>query len=228
MAKVRLGFADVAIARPLTWAILKGEHSEVFATTLLPHSRVAPLLCEGALDVGLVSAREVDQYRLTAVADLGVVLVAGGGAAHVQFKDPSITPRTAAIHDPECPGVSAVANQWVQHRFGELEPPGSGAPDIRLMPGLRTDVAGSDSRDLATSWQEDFREEPLAYVWAHRPNADLGEAEFALKSSLRFGLGSLLALSRELAAERGLEAEAVAHYLSTSVRFVRRASSVAS
>ncbi len=227
MAKVRLGFADIAIARPLTWAILKGEHSEVFATSLLPHARVVPLLDEGALDLGLVSATEVDQHRLVTVPDLGVVLVAGGGAATLEC-DSAALPRDSAVDDEACPGVRALADRLIDHRYGagSSGASGVGARDVRLVAGFHSDGLAAQTptqtQDLAASWQADFAEEPVAYVWAHRPNADLGSAEFALKSCLRFGLGSLLALSRELAAERGLEAETVERFFTSSVRFVRR------
>ena len=222
MAKVRLGFADIALARPLTWALLKGQHADVFATSVLPHRRVAPLLKEGALDVGLVTESECEQHALEAVPDLGVVLVAGGGAAWLD-RPPVGAAESAVSTDrvSECPGCEEAAARLLDSANGS---------GLRLhLELIEGEAAASNSTpnpeapvlDLAKYHRDVFGTEPVVYVWAHRQGFDARQAEFALKSSLRFGLSGLGALSRELAAELSSSASRVEELLGTAVRYVR-------
>ena len=230
MAKLRLGLADLLIARPLTRAILKGEHSEVFNTTVLPHRRVAPLLNEGALDIGLISAGELEQYQFCSVRDLGVVLAAGGGGARMEFRKPVRRVQSIAI-DERCPGTEACVARWGESRLSRtlVKEPWQDA-DLRLWSALRGRVAPEDGdvRDFASLFEREFGHEPLIYLWAYGPHTQSREAEFALKSSLRLGLASLPALSREVAAESReafgdgvLDSVSVEQVFRRSVRYVR-------
>lgn len=230
MAKLRLGLADLLIARPLTRAILKGEHSEVFNTTVLPHRRVAPLLNEGALDIGLVSAGEREQYQFGSVKDLGVVLAAGGGGARMEFRKPMHRAESVAV-DERCPGTEGCLVRWAESRLSRplVKAPWQDA-DVRLWSALRGGSAPEDGdvQDFASLFEQEFAHEPLIYLWAYGPHAQTQEAEFALKSSLRLGLGSLPALSREVAAESReafgegvLDSVSVEQIFRRSVRYVR-------
>jgi chorismate dehydratase len=68
VSKLRLGIADLLEARPLAWGFLKGHHSDLFEPALYPPGRVASLLAEGELDVGLIPSIEIAR-----VPDLRVV-----------------------------------------------------------------------------------------------------------------------------------------------------------
>ena len=226
MAKLRLGLQDLLIARPLTWAVLKGEHSELFETTLLPHRRLVPLLREGALDVALVAASELKGNSLAALPDLGVVLrgerpEGSAGAVNLSIRG-DLSQVETVFFGQACPGTRARVKQWLAEvGLGETADAKWGEADLRThTPFCRSTLdIGSHSRmeagpspvdwstrDFGPAYVSQFGNEPLLYVWAVRGGpqqrkADVQAAEFALKSSLRYGMGALEALSREVSAE---------------------------
>lgn len=235
MAKVRLGLSDVALARPLTWAAKRGELADLFEVSVVPQRRVAVLLRERALDVGLVNFQEILPEGLSPLPDLGVMLTPDGGAVTLRLRDPQsgsvvrLRPRAA------CPGISALAATFLRraafHGVTDAEYVEDGAPEESFEATVETvfdptseeeTLPGARAIDLGVEWFRAFKEEAVVYRWAARPTLDTQEAEFALKGALRTALRSLSAVSRELAAEKGLDAEEVLTVFQKSLKFFRK------
>lgn len=229
MAKVRLGLSDVALARPLTWAARKGELADLFEVSLVPQQRIAALLRERALDVGLVNFQEILPSGLSPLPDLGVMLTPEGGVAKLHVTAPPrgaaarLQPRTAS------PGVTALAATFLRRAAPEGvtdaeysdEPPYEALVETAFDP-LDPEIAptnGARIFDLGIEWHRAFKEEAVVYRWAARPTLDTREAEFALKSGLRNALQALPAVSRELAAEKSLNADEVLDVFERGLRF---------
>lgn len=232
MSKVRLGLSDVALARPLTWAARKGELADLFEVTVVPQRRVAALLKERALDVGLVSFQEILPSGLTPLPDLGVMLTPEGGVATLHLKPPEEGHPVRLQPRAECPGLSALAATFLRRAAPSDVTDAEYAPDPPFHALVETTFdplpidedppAGAVPLDLGVEWHRSFKEEAVLYRWAARPTLDTQEAEFALKGALRNALRSLSAVSRELAAEKGLDAEATLDAFENGLRFFRR------
>lgn len=229
MAKIRLGLSDVALARPLTWAARKGELTDLFDVRVVPQRRVATLLRERALDVGLVNFQEILPNGLTPLPDLGVMLTPEGGVATLHLTTPK-EGHTARIVPGACPGVSALAATFLRRAaFDGVtdaefvdEGPTEASVETAFDPLSSGVTEGARALDLGVEWHRSFKEEAVVYRWAARPTLDTQEAEFALKGGLRNSLRSLPAVSRELAAEKSLDAEVVLAAFEHGLRFFRR------
>ena len=61
MPKFRVGIVNYLNSKPLAWGFLKGHHRELFEISFHPPARVADLLRDGELDIGLVPSIEVQR-----------------------------------------------------------------------------------------------------------------------------------------------------------------------
>lgn len=235
MAKVRLGLSDVALARPLTWAAKRGELADLFEVSVVPQRRVAVLLRERALDVGLVNFQEILPGGLLPLPDLGVMLTSEGGAATLRLIEPQSGPVVRLRPRAACPGISALAATFLRraafHGVTDAEYIEDTVAEKNVEATVETafDPASEDeipqgarAIDLGVEWSRAFKEEAVVYRWATLPTQDMQEAEFALKGALRSALRSLSAVSRELAAEKGLDADEVLSVFEKSLRFFRK------
>jgi chorismate dehydratase len=76
--------------------------------------------------------------------------------------------------------------------------------------------------DLAAEWHA-LTGLPFVFaVWAVRSGVDLPDLPFYFKSSLRYGLSSIDTLSREAAAELGLDSADVRSYLTENLHYFLR------
>ena len=232
MAKIRLGLSDVALARPLTWAARRGDLADAFEVTVVPQRRIAALLGERALDVGLVNSQEILPNGLGPLPDLGVTLTEEGGVATLHLALPERGGAVRLLTGAVCPGISTLAETFLRRAalngVTDAEVVEEGAADAlvetRLDPvpsGLET-PEGARELDLGVEWHRAFREEAVVYRWAARPTLDTQDAEFALKGGLRDALRSLPAVSRELAAEKDLDADEVLSVFEQGLRFFRK------
>ncbi len=244
MPKVRLAIPRELDSRPLVWSFLKGHHQGLFQPVEYSAERIVPLLLQGEVEVGLVPAasylrdRQTEQEPLASGAvsrrELDVVgdICAAAHAqtlvlqSHVPFEDiKSVdTERVASW-------ASDLAHLVVRDSLGrELRPaPWHESPDD---PGADAVLMTSDALlsadapddlfviDLVELWKRKTGFPLVLSLWAFAKSSTLPDLEFYLKSSLRYGLSSLETLSRELAAERGLEASRVSSYLGDHLSYV--------
>lgn len=234
MPKLRVGIVDYLNSKPLAWGFLKGHHANLFAPSLHPPARVARMLAEGGLDIGLIPSIEVARIPgLEVLPDLCVAAEREVRSVLLVADRPVERVRTVAL-DANSRTSVALLKILMQERFG-IEPVYTVMPaqldqmlavsDAALLigdPALKVDRSRHRVIDLAAEWKA-LTGLPFVFaVWAVRPGVDFPDLSFYFKTSLRHGLGSLDALVREAAAELGLDTGEVHRYLTESLSFFLR------
>lgn len=231
MPKLRVGIVDYLNSKPLAWGFLKGHHANLFAPELHPPARVARLLAEGALDVGLIPSIEVARIPdLEVLPGLCVAAEREVRSVLLVAREPIERVRRIALDANSRTSVALLRVLCADH-FG-IAPEFTVQPaDVERMladaeaalvigdPALHVDRDRWRVHDLAGEWRA-LTGLPFVFaVWAVRAGVDFPDLAVYFKNSLRHGLASLDSLVRESAAEMGLETEVIRRYLTEHLRF---------
>jgi predicted solute-binding protein len=225
MPPLRIGIPDLLEIRPLAWSFLKGQHADRYRLAVYPFDRIPSLLQTGDLEVGFVSA--IDLLRTPAlrrVRDLGVALLPASRGLVLRARLP-----LAEIRTVDCSGAgrwaidlartalrsAAPEAEWTDERAADFE----GRADAELLSG-RSAYGVGDASPVAALWHRRTSAPLPLGGWAVAARVDVESCEFALKSSLRYGLSSLEVVASEAAADSGLGRADLEAYYRDGLSFV--------
>lgn len=233
MPKLRVGIVNFLNSKPLAWGFLKGHHADLFAPTYHPPAMVARLLGQGALDIGLIPSVEVQRIPgLKILPDLcvasthevkSVILVSRGPLEQVRRVALDQNSRTSVALLRILLQERGIHPEYL-HERPDPERMLSEADAALLIgdPALKVEREKYEVIDLAAEWNA-LTGLPFVFaVWAVRAGVDLPDLSFYFKSSLRYGLSSIDTLSREAAAELGLDSADVRSYLTENLHYFLR------
>jgi chorismate dehydratase len=233
LPKLRVGIVNFLNSKPLAWGFLKGHHADLFAPTYHPPAMVARLLGQGALDIGLIPSVEVQRIPgLKILPDLcvastrevkSVILVSRGPLEQVRRVALDQNSRTSVALLRILLQERGIHPEYL-HERPDPERMLSEADAALLIgdPALKVEREKYHVIDLAAEWNA-LTGLPFVFaVWAVRANVDVPDLAFYFKSSLRYGLSSVDTLSREAAAELGLDSADVRSYLTENLHFFLR------
>lgn len=233
MPKLRVGIVNFLNSKPLAWGFLKGHHADLFAPTYHPPAMVARLLGQGALDIGLIPSVEVQRIPgLKVLPDLciasrhevkSVILVSRGPLEQVRRVALDQNSRTSVALLRILLQERGIHPEYL-HERPDPERMLSEADAALLIgdPALKVERGRYQVIDLAAEWNA-LTGLPFVFaVWAVRAGVDLPDLPFYFKSSLRYGLSSMDTLSREAAAELGLDSAEVVSYLTENLHYFLR------
>ena len=233
MPKLRVGIVNFLNSKPLAWGFLKGHHADLFAATYHPPAMVARLLGQGALDIGLIPSVEVQRIPgLKILPDLcvasthevkSVILVSRGPLEQVKRVALDQNSRTSVALLRILLQERGIHPEYL-HERPDPERMLSEADAALLIgdPALKVERDKYQVIDLAAEWNA-LTGLPFVFaVWAVRSGVDLPDLSFYFKSSLRYGLSSVDTLSREAAAELGLDSADVRSYLTENLHYFLR------
>lgn len=233
MPKLRVGIVNFLNSKPLAWGFLKGHHADLFAPTYHPPAMVARLLGQGALDIGLIPSVEVQRIPgLKILPDLcvasthevkSVILVSRGPLEQVKRVALDQNSRTSVALLRILLQERGIHPEYL-HERPDPERMLSEADAALLIgdPALKVERDKYQVIDLAAEWNA-LTGLPFVFaVWAVRSGVDLPDLAFYFKSSLRYGLSSVDTLSREAAAELGLDSADVRSYLTENLHYFLR------
>jgi chorismate dehydratase len=233
LPKLRVGIVNFLNSKPLAWGFLKGHHADLFAPTYHPPAMVARLLGQGALDIGLIPSIEVQRIPgLKVLPDLciasrhevkSVLLVSRGPLDQVRKVALDQNSRTSVALVRILLQERGIHPEYV-HERPDPERMLSEADAALLIgdPALKVEREKYQVIDLAAEWYA-LTGLPFVFaVWAVRAGVDLPDLPFYFKSSLRYGLSSIDTVSRESAAELGLDSADVVSYLTENLSYFLR------
>lgn len=234
MSKIRVGIVDFLNSKPLAWGFHKGHHADLFAASFFPPARVADLLREGALDVGLIPAVEVQRIPdLEVLPDLCVAATHEVRSVLLVSRVPTEEIRRVAL-DLNSRTSAALVQILLADRYG-LQPEYVQAPpdpeamlsdaDAALIigdPALKVDRDRYRILDLAAEWRALTGLPCVFAVWAVRKSLAMPNLGYYFKSSLRYGLSSMDTLIREAAAEMDLPTDELRTYLTENLSYFLR------
>jgi chorismate dehydratase len=233
LPKLRVGIVNFLNSKPLAWGFLKGHHADLFAPTYHPPAMVARLLGQGALDIGLIPSVEVQRIPgLKIMPDLcvastrevkSVILVSRGPLEQVRRVALDQNSRTSVALLRILLQERGIHPEYL-HERPDPERMLSEADAALLIgdPALKVEREKYHVIDLAAEWNA-LTGLPFVFaVWAVRAGVDLPDLSFYFKSSLRYGLSSVDTLSREAAAELGLDSADVRSYLTENLHYFLR------
>ncbi|HET9227443.1 MAG TPA: menaquinone biosynthesis protein [Thermoanaerobaculia bacterium] len=233
MPKLRVGIVNFLNSKPLAWGFLKGHHADLFAPSYHPPAMVARLLGQGALDIGLIPSVEVQRIPgLKVLPDLcvasthevkSVILVSRGPLEQVRRVALDQNSRTSVALLRILLQERGVHPEYL-HERPDPERMLSEADAALLIgdPALKVERDKYEVIDLAAEWNK-LTGLPFVFaVWAVRAGVDMPDLAFYFKSSLRYGLSSIDTLSREAAAELGLDSAEVVSYLTENLHYFLR------
>jgi chorismate dehydratase len=233
LPKLRVGIVNFLNSKPLAWGFLKGHHADLFASTYHPPAMVARLLGQGALDIGLIPSVEVQRIPgLKILPDLcvasthevkSVILVSRGPLEQVRRVALDQNSRTSVALLRILLQERGIHPEYL-HERPDPERMLSEADAALLIgdPALKVERDKYHVIDLAAEWHA-LTGLPFVFaVWAVRSGVDLPDLPFYFKSSLRYGLSSIDTLSREAAAELGLDSADVRSYLTENLHYFLR------
>lgn len=233
MPKLRVGIVNFLNSKPLAWGFLKGHHADLFAPTYHPPAMVARLLGQGALDIGLIPSVEVQRIPgLKILPDLCVAAIHEVKSVILVSRGPLEQVRRVALDQNSRTSVALLRillqergiHPEYLHERPDPERMLSEADAALLIgdPALKVEREKYQVIDLAAEWNA-LTGLPFVFaVWAVRSGVDLPDLPFYFKSSLRYGLSSIDTLSREAAAELGLDSADVRSYLTENLHYFLR------
>ncbi len=231
MAKLCVGIVNYLNSKPLAWSFLQEQHADLFEASYHPPARVAALLAEGALDIGLIPAIEVQRIPdLRVLPGLCVAATEEVRSVLLVHRGPIEEVRRVAL-DANSRTSAALVEILLADRYG-LQPEYLPAqPDLEKMlasadaalligdPALRVDRERYRILDLAAEWRS-LTGKPMVFaVWAVAPGVELAGRSSYFASSLRAGLESLPTLVAQSAEEMALSAEEIRAYLTDNLCF---------
>lgn len=239
MSKVRVGIVDFLNARPLAWGFVQGRHSGLFEPCFHSPARVADLLAEGRLDVGLVPVVEVQRIPgLRVLPDLCVAATHEVRSVLLVLGRPLEEVRRVAL-DTNSRTSAALVQILLADRFGLHPEYHPAAADLEAMlatadaalvigdPALQVDRSRYQVVDLAAEWRA-LTGLPFVFaVWAVRETVTLPELPRTFKESLHLGLAALPEIIARAAAELGLPPAEIRAYLTENLSFFLREAELA-
>lgn len=207
MAKLRIGLPTSLECQPLTRAFVTGQFASRYIATTLPPGRIAPLLADRALDLGVVTPFDLHALdALDRIPDIGVAFVDGsptlrlvpGGALEAGY--PLLADGASPFTVELAKRVLGVAGHTVEGGGDS-----SGQRSARLLEGGVALAEDSVGVELGRLWRQQTGLPLVVGVWVVQRNVGLEEVVFDVKSSLRYGMAQLQTLARELAAEVGAD-----------------------
>jgi len=234
LPKLRVGIVNFLNSKPLAWGFLKGHHADLFAPTYHPPALVARLLGQGNLDIGLIPSIEVQRIPgLKVLPDLCVASRHEVRSVLLVSRVPIAEIKKVAL-DQNSRTSAALIRILLKERYGLTPEYLHERPDPERMlaeadaaliigdPALKVERDRYLILDLAAEWNA-LTGLPFVFaVWAVRPGVDLPDLPFYFKSSLRYGLSSVDTVSREAAAELGLDSGEVRSYLTENLSYFLR------
>lgn len=234
MAKLRVGIVDFLNAWPLAWGFRKGLHPDLFEPSFHPPSKVADLLAEGRLEVGLIPVVEVQRIPgLRVLPGLCVAATHEVRSVLLVLGRPLTEVRRVAL-DTHSRTSATLVKILLADRFG-LAPSYHPAPaDLEEMlreadaalvigdPALKVDRSRYPVVDLAAEWRA-LTGLPFVFaVWAVREVVSLPDLPRYFQESLELGLSSLPELIRRAVVELELPPDEVRTYLTRNLSFFLR------
>jgi chorismate dehydratase len=239
MPKLRVGIVNFLNSKPLAWGFIKGHHRGLFDIAFHPPAKVADLLREGALDVGLIPSIELQRIpSLRVLPDLCIAATHEVRSVLLISRVPVAKIRRVAL-DENSRTSAALVRMVLEDGHGLAPEYITGRADLAAMlaeaeaalligdPALRVERERYRVLDLAAEWRRMTGHPFVFAVWAARPSADLPQLPFYFKSSLRFGLSALDSLVRECAAAEQLDPAEVREYLTRNLTYFLRANELA-
>ncbi len=227
----RIGIVDYLNSWPLAWGFLSGRLGGDFEPSYHPPSRIADLLAEGRLDVGLVPSIEVQH-----IPDLAVVPGLCVAATHevrsvlLVANRPLEEIRSVAL-DENSRTSAALVDIVLSECFGVEAETTTASPDVERMladadaalvigdPALSVDRERYIVLDLAAEWRN-LTGRPFVFaVWAARADVATPELTAVLEQSLGLGLEEMDRIIARAVDELGLAEEVVERYLLRHLRF---------
>jgi chorismate dehydratase len=236
---LRVGVVDYLNSKPLAWGLLQGRHADRFAVGRHSPARVAELLAQGDLDVGLVPSIELQRIPdLRVLPGLCIAATHEARSVLLVSRRPLGEVRRVAL-DEASRTSAALLRIVLADGYGVRPEYASRRADPEAMladfdaalligdPALRVERERWLVWDLAAEWRR-LTGLPFVFaVWAARPTADLPDLAGYFHDSLRHGLDSLEAIVAEATAALGLQPAEVEEYLTRNLRFELRAPEVA-
>ncbi len=231
MAKLSVGIVDYLNSKPLAWEFLQGRHADLFEASFHPPARVAELLAEGALDIGLIPVIEVQRIpNLRVLPGLCVAATEEVRSVLLVHEGPIEEIRRVAL-DANSRTSAALVQILLADRY-DLSPeylPARPAlaemlatADAALLigdPALHVDRERYRILDLAAEWRS-LTGRPMVFaVWAVAPGVEMADHGRYFASSLRAGLGALPTLVAESAQEMQLSEAQIRTYLTDNLCF---------
>lgn len=234
MAKLRVGIVNFLNSRPLAWGFLKGHHADLFTPSFHTPAVVARLLEQKNLDIGLIPSIELQRIPdLKVLPDLCIAATEEVRSVILVHKCPLPEIRRVAV-DVSSRTSAALVRILLEQRLGVSPEYIDHRPDLRRMlaaadaalligdPALQIPRSRYSVLDLAAEWRA-LTGHPFVFaVWAVRADLEFPDLSFYFKSSLRYGLSSMDILTREAAAELGLEVGEVRAYLAENLHYFLR------
>ncbi|MDX1645428.1 MAG: menaquinone biosynthesis protein [Thermoanaerobaculia bacterium] len=228
---VRIGVVDYLNSWPLAWGFLSDRIGDDFEPSYHPPARVADLLAEGSLDVGLVPSIEVQRLPdLMVVPGLCVAATHEVRSVLLVANRPVEEIRSVAL-DENSRTSAALVDIVLSERFGVEAETTTASPDVERMlsdadaalvigdPALAVDRERYVVLDLAAEWRL-LTGRPFVFaVWAARADVASPELTVVLDQSLGLGLEEMDRIIARAVDELGLAEEVVERYLLRHLRF---------
>jgi len=229
--RLKVGIVDFLNSRPLAWGFLEGTLEDVFEASYHPPSRVADLLRDGAIDIGLVpsieAARIVGATIIpgTCVAATrevrSVLLLLRRPLAALTRVSLDANSRTSvALLRILCADLWGIAPELIER---PASPAGvdSGFDGALLIgdPALKVDRSSFEVVDLAAAWNQ-LTGRPFVFaLWAAAPGVAVDGLNVEFRRSLEQARAQLDRLVAEAAAEQNLGRAEVHSYLTENLSF---------
>jgi chorismate dehydratase len=229
--KLRVGIVDYLNSKPLAWSFLAGKLDDRFEALYEPPARVASLLAEGLIDVGLIPSIEYQRIPDLSIIP-GLCVAAEREVRSVILVSRVAIPDIRTLALDQNSRTSAVLVQIVlRERYG-IEPVAvQGEPDVEAMlsvhdaalligdPALKVDRQGLEVLDLAREWRH-LTGFPFVFaVWAVRDGVNTAGLVEPFARSLSDGMSHLGTLVTEAATELSLDAVSLREYLMANLHF---------
>jgi|CXWL01.1.fsa_nt_gi chorismate dehydratase len=225
MSRLRVGIVDYLNSRPLAWGFLEGRFADRAEAVFQPPARVAEMLADGELDVGLIPVIEIQRIpglRLIPHLCVGalhevrsVLLIARGPIAEVRRVALDRNSRTSA----------ALVQILLHDRWGLRPEVVEASPDADAMladadaaliigdPALAVDRQRYQIYDLAAEWRALTGLPAVFAAWAVGPGVAPQALGALFEESLAAGLAAIDRIGTEAADELELPAGEVHAYL---------------
>ncbi len=234
MPRLRVGIVDYLNSKPLAWNFLRGKLEDRFEPVYRPPARVAEMLAEGSVDIGLIPT--IEYQRIPDLSVVPGVCVAADREVRsvilVSRVEPSRITRLAL--DENSRTSACLVRIILRRRYGvdpAIEP---ASPDVDAMlashdaalligdPALTVDRCGFHVLDLAREWRL-MTGYPFVFAfWAVRQSVSAeratGLAE-VFRASLDAGLAAIDRLAEDASRELGISVAEAREYLTENLRF---------
>ncbi len=231
MAKLSVGIVNFLNSRPLAWGFLRGRLEQHFEASFAPPARVAQLLAEGKLDIGLIPAIEVQRIPgLRVLPDLCVTASHEVRSVLLLARCPVEEIRRVAL-DLNSRTSAALVQIILADRYGLTPIYHQASPDAAAMlqdhdaalvigdPALQVDRDRYLVLDLAVEWRALTGLPAVFAVWAVAPGVELADLPRYFEESLELGLAEMEEIIARSASELNLAPDEVRTYLRDNLSY---------